>query len=189
METQARIIDINRDYKTGKTRVSLEVETFPEMLEGYLNKALRLALTIWRGKRSRDANDYYWVLLSKLAEAVGLSKSEAHNLMLRRYGQVETVNGERVFMVLPDSPEAEEKAAKSDEYHIKPTSQFKVGTDGKTYRTWVLLRGSSTYDTKEMSVLIDGLVSECEQAGIETVPPEELERMKALYGKKHHSER
>ena len=44
-----------------------------------------------------------------------------------------------------------------------------------------MLRGSSTYDTSEMSKLIDGLVSECQELGIETIPPKEIERMMQLY--------
>ena len=44
-----------------------------------------------------------------------------------------------------------------------------------------MLRGSSTYDTKEMSELIDGLVSECREQGIETLPSEEFDRMMAAY--------
>lgn len=37
--------------------------------------------------------------------------------------------------------------------------------------------GSSTYDTKQMARLIDLVVEDCKQQGIETLPPEELERM------------
>ena len=48
----------------------------------------------------------------------------------------------------------------------------------------MMLKGSSEYDTKEMSHLIDGLVSECKEMGIETLPPEELERMMAAYDRK-----
>lgn len=54
-----------------------------------------------------------------------------------------------------------------------------------------MLRGSSTYDTAEMSALIDGLVSECKEQGIETIPPQELERMMEMYEKnwrKRHEE-
>ena len=41
----------------------------------------------------------------------------------------------------------------------------------------MMLRGSSDYDTKEMSVLINGLVEECKEQGIETIPPDELRRI------------
>ena len=44
-----------------------------------------------------------------------------------------------------------------------------------------MLRGSSTYNTEEMAHLIDGLVSECKEVGIETATPEELSRMLELY--------
>lgn len=37
--------------------------------------------------------------------------------------------------------------------------------------------GSSTFNTKEMAVFLEGIVSECKELGIETLPEEELERM------------
>ena len=42
--------------------------------------------------------------------------------------------------------------------------------------------GSSTYDTREMSVLIDGVVSECKELDIETISPTELREMKERWG-------
>ena len=45
-------------------------------------------------------------------------------------------------------------------------------------------KGSSGYNTSEMSALIDGVVSECKEMGIETLPPEELERMMDAYDRK-----
>lgn len=51
-----------------------------------------------------------------------------------------------------------------------------------------MLRGSSTYDTDEMSKLINGLVSECQEMGIETLPPQELERMMDIYDQ-HYKKR
>ena len=43
------------------------------------------------------------------------------------------------------------------------------------YRFWV---GSSQYDTKEMSILIDGIVDECKQMGLETWPPDQIALLK-----------
>ena len=74
----------------------------------------------------------------------------------------------------------------AETYHIKPTSQVQKGADGTLFRTYKMLRGSSTYDTKEMSYLIDGLVGECRELGIETLPPRELERMMAVYEQNHN---
>lgn len=42
--------------------------------------------------------------------------------------------------------------------------------------------GSHTYNTKEMSRLIDGVVTSCNELGIETLPPVELKRMKEQWG-------
>ena len=44
--------------------------------------------------------------------------------------------------------------------------------------------GSSTYDTAQMARLIDLLVAECKENGVETLPPEELERMCGTWGEK-----
>ncbi len=158
-----------------------------------LRKEEKLSFLIkpYRKKRSLDANAYYWQLLTKLSGKLKLSNPHLHNLLLRRYGQPEIIDGKMIYLVLPDSESGSKKADEAETYHIRPTSETRTGADGLTYRTYVMLRGSSTYDTKEMSILIDGLVSECKDQGIETLPPEELERMMQAYEqkwRKHHEE-
>ena len=128
-------------------------------------------------KRSLTANAYYHVLKGKLAEALKLPEPYVHNMMLRRYGQREFYDGEPSFLFLPDTEETQNKADLSETYHIQPTSHTRVGKGGKVYRLYYLLRGSSTYDSKEMARLIDGLVEECKQVDIETMTPEELARL------------
>lgn len=155
------------------------------------NERLVFSVKEYKRKRSLDANAYYWVLVTKLAKVLNLSKPHLHNLLLRRYGQPEIVDGQMVFLVLPDSESGTRKADEAETYHIRPTSQVKTGVDGKVYRTYVMLRGSSAYNTAEMSELIDGLVSECKEQGIETLPEEELKRMMQMYEqnwRKHHEE-
>ena len=155
------------------------------------NERLVFSVKEYKRKRSLDANAYYWVLVTKLAKVLNLSKPHLHNILLRRYGQPEIVDGQMVFLVLPDSESGTRKADEAETYHIRPTSQVKTGVDGKMYRTYVMLRGSSTYNTAEMSELIDGLVSECKEQGIETLPAAELERMMQMYEqnwRKHHEE-
>ena len=53
--------------------------------------------------------------------------------------------------------------------------------DGKEYIYYKVFRGSSTYDTKEMSILVNGVVSVCQEQGIETMPPAELGRMLEMW--------
>lgn len=138
----------------------------------------------YREPRSSDANSYYWVLLGRLHKALNISRNYCHNLMLRRYGTLERFDEKPVYLVIPDTEEAAKKADEAETYHIKPTSSVRTGKDGKTYRTYMLLKGSHDYDTAEMSALIDGIVEECRQVGIETMTPLELERLKDEWRKK-----
>lgn len=142
-----------------------------------------------KNKRTLTQNSYYWQLLTKLADVQRLSKNRVHNMMLRSYGQIELIDDKACYIVIPDTDIAEESALEADTYHIKPTSQVKSGKDGAMYRTYMLLRGSSTYNTHEMSILLDGLIQEAKLQGIETLPPHELERMRAyeLQQEKKHT--
>ena len=46
----------------------------------------------------------------------------------------------------------------------------------------ILYYGSSAYDTNQMSRLIDRIVQDCKDAGIETLTPDKLDAMKAGWG-------
>lgn len=191
MELRGRLFDIVRDYMTGLFRITLEVGAIPSGIDAIRDHDLRINLTRWREKRSLSANAYYWVLVSKIADVISreskepVSTTEIHNELLRRYGQIEIIDGEPVTMFLPDTEEAEKRALKADTYHIKPTGHTRIGKDGRTYRAYRMLRGSSEYDSKEMSTLIDGTVAEAKHMGIETLPQEELERMMREYEVNH----
>ena len=132
-------------------------------------KRYKVEIREYRKKRSLDQNAMYWSLLTKVAQKTGISNAFAHNQMLRRYGQVERFGDKAAIIVLPDTDEAQKKADEAETYHLKPTSEVKRGKDGRFYRTYLLLRGSSTYDTAEMTRLIDGLVDEAKQVGVELV--------------------
>jgi hypothetical protein len=136
-----------------------------------------LKVTKYNEKRSLDANAYYWQLLTKLAGALKVSNPYCHNVMLRRYGVLEEIDGKPVYLVIPDTDEAEKEADEAETYHIKPTANVREGNDGVMYRTYMLLKGSHEMTTAEFSRLISGLVDECKQCNIETLSPAELERM------------
>lgn len=138
-------------------------------------------ITKRKKKRSLDANGYYWKLVSEIADKLRVSKNEVHNILLRRYGQAEGIDGRLVTVYIPDTEKAAKQALMAEDYHIKPTSYVQAGSKGQTLRAYILLRGSRTYNTKEMSVLIEGTIQEAEQMGIQTLTPKELER----YGQHH----
>jgi len=175
--------NLSLDWHTKKLEITLQLDAKAEFLENLKEKILSVELKPYRKKRSLDANAYYWKLISKLAYQIGQSTAWVHNDMLRKYGQVDMIDGQMVYIVVPETDIAYKTAYESQQYHIKPTSQIKEGKDGVMYRTYIMLRGSSSYNTKEMSQLIDGLVRECKDIGIETIAPEELKRMFEMYGK------
>lgn len=182
MEFKGQLKSISCDYFTGHTLITCETdEMAAPRLEELQGIPLAITFKKFRKKRSLDANAYYWVLVAKLGDKLNLSKPHLHNILLRRYGQPAIIDGKMIYLVLPDSDQRARAADEAETFHIKPTSEVKTGRDGERFRTYVMLRGSSTYNTEEMAHLIDGLVSECKESGIETASPEELKRMLELY--------
>ena len=187
MECIGRLKGLGIDLMSRRQKLEIEVDSDIRKEYDKLKdkEKLRIRIVQYRKKRSLDANAYYWTLLTKFADVIGLSNPEAHNMMLRGYGQSEIFGGKAVYVTIPDTEEAEKKVNNATDYHLAPTSQVRLGNDGVMYRTYRLLRGSRTYDTKEMSRLIDGLITCCKEAGIpetEIASPNEKEILKERYG-------
>lgn len=187
MECIGRLKGLGIDLMSRHQKLEIEVDSDIRKEYDKLKdkEKLRIRIVQYRKKRSLDANAYYWTLLTKFADVIGMSNSEAHNMMLRGYGQSEIFDGKAVYVTIPDTEEAEKKVNNATDYHLAPTSQVRLGNDGVMYRTYRLLRGSRTYDTKEMSRLIDGLITCCKEAGIpetEIASPNEKEILEERYG-------
>lgn len=136
-------------------------------------KGKRLSVEIKpdRGRRSLNANAYLWLLLGKLAGALRTTKDDLYPIMLDRYG---------VYTHVVVRPEAADRMMQ--EWRVA-RNLGRVMVGGVAGVQLQLYYGSSTYDTAEMARLIDGVVDECRECGIETLPPDELARLKAEWGK------
>ena len=131
-------------------------------------------ITEYRQKRSLNANAFFHVLCQKIAEATHQSLTAVKNQLLADYGQIDTGMG---TVILRDDIDW-----KSIQYmHLLPTSATRTLDDGKLYRGYWVVRGSHTYDTKEMTRLIEGAVTEAKELDIETMTPDELKRMMAAW--------
>lgn len=118
-------------------------------------------------RRSLNANAYAWLLIGKLADVLRISKDECYILMLKRYGQSEMV-----------SVVSEIDVRGYFKYYEEVGKTF---LQGKNFTHYRVFKGSSEYDTREMSILVDGIVSEAKEVGIDVITPDELEKLKSLW--------
>lgn len=124
-------------------------------------------------KRSLSANSIYFKMVGQMAKALRLSNHAMHNQLLRKYGVPQLIDGEEVWIALPDTPETE-KQVEEDEYnHFQPTMRRT-----KSKRWYLLLKPSHEFNTSEMSRLIDGTADEMRQMGL--IPPMDEEIHKAI---------
>ena len=128
-----------------------------------------------REKRSNDSNAYLWELLGKLAERLETTKEEIYMEKVRGYG---------IFKDFTLDPEDAPTFRKAWEMLGTgwPTEQVDYTPDGDR----LIIRayyGSSRYNTKQMSRLIDAVVEDCKALDIETLQPERLAAMKSEWGR------
>jgi len=120
-------------------------------------------IAIHRKNRSIKANAYAWALCTKIADKLNSSKDEIYLKLLQRYGQSFEVN------VSEDVPE--EKIAETMKYYEKIGQR----NGSRIYRVY---KGTSEYDSREMSVFIDGIISEAKEIGVPVLSEEEVENIK-----------
>jgi hypothetical protein len=185
MEFKGRISAMFRDMVSKNWNLTISTDQdISESLQIFSGKELDVKLKQHREKRSLDANAYYWCLLTKLAKVHGWTNVEAHNRMLREYGQFERVEGQLIAVPLPDTDQTEKEVLNKMEYHLALSPKITV-MKGQTKRVYLLLRGSSTYNTEEMARLISGLIEDCRDSGIpdsEIMTPFEKQKLFEQYG-------
>lgn len=165
METTATINSMARGMG-GELLLTLSLApNYIDELSRIKDDKLSVKIDKHRNRRSTNANAYAWLLINKIAGIMRLSKDEVYQLMLKRYGQGSVIS------VLTERVDDVERELDYCEVH----GYGKVnGRDFTHLRFWV---GSSKYNSKEMSIFIDGIVEEARELGIETLAPDELSRM------------
>lgn len=123
----------------------------------------KFELKEYREKRGQQANKYYWSLINELANVLRMDKEDLHFKMLQSYGQHELIS------VL-----AEIDLSNFIKYYVEAGESV---LNGKHFKHYKVFKPSSEMDSKEFSILLDGLVQECKQQGIETLEDKEIEEM------------
>ncbi len=120
-----------------------------------------------RRKRTTTANSYLWVLCDKIASFIRTDKEEIYRDIIRRVG------------VWTDVEVVDEAADRiKSEWRSKGVGWVADSFESSNGKVVVrLYYGSSSYDTVEMSRIIDEAVTECRAMGIETMPEEELQSL------------
>lgn len=172
MECTGKLKSVSKNWISRKWEVTFEInEDITASIDKIRDKLLNLTAKIHREERSLDANAYAWVLMQKIAEAIHTDKWSVYLMMLERYSPV--------FTHIIVRPEAVERV-KGEWRTVKVLGPIQVnGSSGIQLQCYF---GSSTFDSKEMASFIDGIVSECKEMGIETLPPDEIERMRREWG-------
>lgn len=170
-ELSGKIRDFSLDYKTGKAFLTLSINEKKAAMNLYdeLNTAEKLSIKVdgYREKRSLNANNYAWKLITEIGNATLRSKEEVYFEMLKQYGQSEIIS------VLSHIP--------IEEYVKYCEEAGESMLNGKLFKHYKVYKGSSEFDTREMSIFIDGIVYEAEDLGIQTETPEQIARLKSLW--------
>ena len=163
------IRDLTRTMN-GQYVISVQVDGDPRNLCDKLKDAqVDIEIKKHRQRRSLDANSYAWVLIGKIAEVMHVDRAEVYREAIRAIGGTSTIVcvPDKAVETLLDSWKSKGMGWQTE------TMPSKI----KGCTNVVLYYGSSTYDTRQMSLLIDHLVQDAKALGIETMPPRELEAM------------
>lgn len=118
----------------------------------------------YKEKRSLSQNAYAWKLITEIANIERLSKEEVYLQMLKEYGQSQIVS-----MLSSISPIG----------YFKYYEEIGKGyISDKEFTHYRIFKGSSEFDSKEMSIFIDGIIHEAEQLNIPTLTKDDIERLR-----------
>lgn len=116
-----------------------------------------------RDIRSLKANNYSWALQSEIANVLRISKEEVHFEMLKSYGQRDYIS------MLAN--------VNIDDYYNYYEEICTYKKNGNTFKSYMIYRGTHTYNSKEMSIFIEGVVQEAKQLDIETLEDKEIKEL------------
>lgn len=142
-------------------------------LKQIVGKGKELAVEVkqYRQKRSLNANALLWKMCGEIANIIRSSKDEVYLQMLERYG---------VFTHIIVKKEAVERI-KEEWRTVRVIGEVTI--NGQTGIQLQCYYGSHLYNSKEFSVLLDGVLSDAKELGIEVITEEEKSMLLEEWGK------
>ena len=160
-------LTINRD---GTQNITVTVQAdFREEYDELDGKEITVEIKKYSKRRSLDANAYCWSLVDRIAEKMRMKKSEVYRNAIKDIGGVSTI------ICVKD----EAVASLCNGWSAHGLGWFSDTTKSKLpgCTNVTLYYGSSCYDTRQMSMLIDSLVQDAESIGISTITEKEKEKL------------
>ena len=114
--------------------------------------------------RTLTQNSYAWHLINELANKLNISKEDMYLKMLKDYGQSTILSIKQEVDI----------SGFFKYYEIIGESEL----NGKIFCHYKIFKGSSQFDTKEMTVFLNGIIQECESVGIPTLTEEQIKKLK-----------
>lgn len=135
-----------------------------------LDQEKKYEIKEYHEKRSLDANAYCWVLCKELADKLNITKEEVYKKNIKETGK---------FEIIPIKNEAVDT-------FIRAWSSRGIGwlcdifgeSKIEGYTNVIIYYGSSQFNTKEMTVFLNGIIQECESVGIPTLTEEQIKKLK-----------
>lgn len=156
-------------------QISFVTKDYDEVdrLSLYKDKPLEATIEPERKKRSLDANSYFWVIADRIADAIGTTKLEVYR---------DAVHSVGVFDYVAVTDRAVGTFVHN--WQLKGLGWIAEVEDSKIdgCKKVCCYYGSSTYNSKQMSRLIDYIVEEAKAVGVDTMTPDEIARVKAEWG-------
>ena len=119
----------------------------------------------YKQQRNNKQNARYWKTLSELSLVLKRGIEELHFQMLKNYSQ-------RYEICVP----SDYKIRGIDYYEMKS----KILKNGKEYYVYHVYVPSHELNTSEFAILMQGLIDECKNVGIDVRSPEEIKRDEGL---------
>ena len=136
-------------------------------------KLLDVEIKQHRKKRSLDANAYCWIISDKIAKVIGNTKEYVYKQAVKQVGD---------FEIVPIKDEVVDKWIRNWESKgLGWQSEILEKSKLEGYTNTINYFGSSTYDTKQMSVLLEEIVTQAKELGIETMTDREKEKLIASW--------
>ena len=169
MKFTGKVVSVGRDWQTDQLNITFSVNE--RSAENEIDKIcneqkLSIEAVKYRKKRSLSANALLWACLGEIATVLRTDKWDVYLLMLKRYGKFTYI------CVKPNVVEAVKAQWRECE------EVGKINLNGQEAVQLLCYFGSSTYNTQEMSVLLDGVISEMKEIGLQ--PPMSSEMKRAL---------